>query len=304
LPLVAIPLVFVAAAAAATIASHLGESPANALFNRVLSETGSPSSGPCRIVGGRLRAQLSDEAPDPRITAVLPGLAHAPVVPPSHSAVALAERNSGGAVLARTIREVHLPGGITLIVYVAHGQGPFTLVDPKRCLGARLAKLAELQPGAESPLRRRVARMIEESPGSDPQVQSLSLLHRERGLLGGGASFPVSSRQRLATGVLFSGSGCKRHRCSPVLYGGIAGPKTAYLTLAPAPEAHTHRAGASRRIAVVQGLFAFTVPRDTGPEILTERARDGRAFAANLLPRGRPAPRGRLSEEHRSTQGP
>jgi hypothetical protein len=281
--LVAMPLVFVAAAAAATIATRIGESPANALFSRVLTATGSPSSGPCRIVGGRLHAPLSDEAPDPLITAVLPGLASTPRVPPSASAVALAEHNSGGAVLARTIREVHLPDGITLIVYVAHGQGPFTLVDPKRCLSARLAELAQLRPDADDPLRRQVARTIEASPDTDPGAQSLSLSHREHDLLGGGASFPVGPRQPLSTGVLFSGSGCERRRCSPIFYGGIAAPKTAYLTLTPVRHTGTHRGRIRRRIAVVEGFFAFTVPRGTGPELVIERARDGGVLAASPL---------------------
>jgi hypothetical protein len=283
--LTAIPLVFVAAAAAATIATRAGESPANVLYSRVLGDTGG-LFGPCRMVGGRLHARLSDEAPDPRITAVLPGLARAPSVPPRPSAVAWAEHNSGGALLARTIREVRLPGGFTLIVYVAHGQGPFTLLNPLRCLDARLVKLAQLRPDAHDPLRRRVARRIEESADTDPQVQSISISLREHGLLGGGGSFPVSPGRRLNTGVLFSGSGCERHRCSPIYFGGIADRRTAYLTLAPAPHAQGRRGRVHRRIAVVQGFFTFAVPRDTGPEVVIERTRGGRVLAASPLPLG------------------
>jgi hypothetical protein len=284
LALVAIPFVFVAAAAA--IVTQSGESPAQALENRVLTltETGSATKGPCRIVGGRHRAPLSEEAPDPGITAVLPRLATAPADPPATRAVALAEADSGGAVLARTIREIHLPDGITLILYVAHGQGPFTLVDPQRCLAARLATLARLRPGTHDPLRHEVARKLEDLPDTTPGVQSLSLYYSQGGV-DGGASFPLlPGERRLPTGILFSGEGCRRRgRCAPSHYGGIVGPATAYLTLAPAPHPAGNGRGVHRHVAVVQGVFAFTLPNGTGPEIVTQRARNGRALARSRL---------------------
>jgi hypothetical protein len=286
LVLVAVPFVF-AAAAAAAIVTQSGESPALALENRVLTltGTGSATKGPCRILGGRHRAALSDEAPDRGITAVLPQLATAPRDPPAPRAVALAESDSGGAVLARTIREVDLPQGITLIVYVAHGQGPFTLVNPRRCLAARLATLARLRPGTHDPLRREVARKLERLPDTTPGVQSLSLHYSQGDVDGGGASFPLLPGEReLPTGVLFSGDSCSAGgHCSPVHYGGIAGPTTAYLTVAPAPHAGRHNLGVRRRVAVIHGLFAFTLPNDVGPEIVTQRARDGRALATSPL---------------------
>ena len=212
LALIAISFVF-AAAAAAAIVTRSGESPARALENRVLTltDTGSATKGPCRIVGGRHRATLSDEAPDAGITATLPRLATAPPDPPSPRAVALAENDSGGAVLARTIREVHLPQGIALIVYVTHGQGPFTLLDPLRCLDERLATLDRLRPAADDPLRREVARRLKDLPDTTPGVQSLSLHYSQGGVDGGGTSFPLlrenggcrqasSSRAPAATG--------------------------------------------------------------------------------------------------------
>lgn len=289
----AISLVFVAAAAAATIVSQSGESPADRLLNRVMAEAG--RSGSCRTTGPR-KAGLSNEAPGPGITAVLPELAAAPHDPPSAAVVASAERNSGGAVLARTIRVIRVPGGFSLIVYVAHGQGPFTLLDPLRCRTARLARLAWLRPNPRDRLRREVAAMLENMPETDPGLQSLTIDRREdrrgRAIDGGGASFPLlNSYSQLPTGVLLSGSGCEntgphhRPRCTPIFYAGIAKRATAYLTLQPAanPPAGSHRHGVTRRVGVSQGLFAFTLPRGSGAETITQRARDGKPLTTKPL---------------------
>lgn len=292
LALVAIPLLF-AAAAAAKIVTQADESPANALVNRVLGDTG--ASAACRMTGPR-KSGLSSEAPDPRITATLPALAHPPRDPPAPAVVALAERDSGGAVLARTIRVVRLPDRISLIEYVAHGEGPFTLVDPRRCEAARLALLARLRPGRHDRLRETVARQLTQMPETNPGTQSITLNHLEQRpgapLDGGGASFPLSATDAvLPTGVLFSGSGCEYARpghpayCTPILYGGIVKPATAYLTLQPAPRIPATGDGRRirRRVGVREGLFAFTVPRDTGPELVVQRARDGRPLAVSSL---------------------
>jgi hypothetical protein len=293
LVLVAIPLMFVAAAAAAKIVTQSGESPENALLNRVLGETG--RSAACRMTGPR-KSGLSSEAPDPVITATLPALARPPHDPPPPAVVALAERGSGGAVLARTIRVVALPDGLSLIAYVAHGQGPFTLVDPRRCLAARAARLGALRPRAHDRLRAIVEQELMRMPETNPGTQSLTLTRREQRagapLDGGGASFPVlGGEAALATGVLFSGSGCEPARpghpahCSPIYYGGIVKPATAYLTLQPAPgtPSTTGARRIRRRIGVREGLFLFTVPRGTGPEVVVQRSRDGRPLARSPL---------------------
>jgi hypothetical protein len=303
--LITVPLVFAAAAAAAKIVTQSGESPENVLINRVLGETG--RSAACRVTGPR-KSGLSNEAPDPVITATLPALARPPHDPPPPAVVALAERGSGGAVLARTIRVVALPDGLSLIEYVAHGEGPFTLVDPRRCLAARLARLAALRPRAHDRLREAVARELRRMPETNPGTQSLSLTKLERRpgapLDGGGASFPVlTTETTLATGVVFSGSGCEYARpghpayCSPIYYGGIVKPDTAYLTLQPAPRVTwpgTRRI--RRRIGVNEGLFLFTVPRGTGPELVVQHARDGKVLAESSL-QGSPRPRARGGRE-------
>jgi hypothetical protein len=293
LVLLAIPFVFAAAAAAAKIVTQSGESQENALVNRVLAETSGWAA--CRGTGPR-KSRLSSEAPDPVITATLPALARPPHDPPPPAVVALAERNSGGAVLARTIRVVALPDGLSLIEYVAHGQGPFTLVDPRRCLQARVARLGELRPRAHDRLRKIVARELMRMPETNPGTQSLTLTRREQRagapLDGGGASFPVlPGEATLATGVLFSGYGCENARpghpahCSPNYYGGIVKPQTAYLTLQPAPDARAtpRERRIRRRIAVREGLFLFTVPRGTGPEVVVQRTRDGKPLARSPL---------------------
>ncbi len=292
LVLVAIPLVFVAAAAAAKIVAQSGESPENVLIDRVLGETG--RSAACRMTGPR-KSGLSSEAPDPVITATLPALARPPHDPPPPAVVALAERGSGGAVLARTIRVVAMPDGLSLIEYVAHGQGPFTLVDPRRCLQARVARLGELRPRAHDRLREIVTQELMRMPETNPGTQSITLTRREQRagapLDGGGASFPViASEAALPTGVLFSGSGCENARpghpahCSPIYYGGIVKPATAYLTLQPAPGARSRGTRRiRRRIGVREGLFLFTVPRGTGPEVVVQRSRDGKPLARSPL---------------------
>jgi hypothetical protein len=293
LVLIAVPLVFVAAAAAAKIVTQSGESPENVLFNRVVGDTG--RSAACRMSGPR-KSGLSNEAPDPVITATLPALARPPHHPPPPAVVALAERNSGGAVLARTVRVVALPDRLSLIAYVAHGQGPFTLVEPRRCLAARLGRLAQLRPRAHDRLREIVTQELRRMPETNPGTQSLTLTRREQRagapLDGGGASFPVlPGEAALATGVLFSGSGCENARpghparCSPIYYGGIVKPDTAYLTLEPTNGGRTgmRRHEIRRRIGVREGLFLFTVPRGTGPEVVVQRSRDGRPLARSPL---------------------
>jgi hypothetical protein len=191
---------------------------------------------------------------------------------------------------------VALPDGLSLIAYVAHGQGPFTLVEPRRCLAARLARLAQLRPSAHDRLREIVAQELRRMPETNPGTQSLTLTRRElragAPLDGGGASFPVlPGEASLATGVLFSGSGCENARpghpahCSPVYYGGIVKPATAYLTLEPVPGARSAPGArrVRRRIGVREGLFLFTVPRGTGPELVVQRSRDGRPLARSPL---------------------
>jgi hypothetical protein len=302
-----IPLVFVAAAAAATFVAQSGESAADRLLNRILASTG--HSAACQTTGPR-KSSLSTEAPDPRITAVLPELAGPPPASPGAAVIALAERNSGGAVLARTIRVVTVPGGFSLIVYVAHGQGPFTLVDPQRCLTARLTRLAQLHPDPHDRLWQTVARELRDMPETDPGLQSLTIDRRDhrkgQPIYGGGASFPLlNSYSTLPTGVLLSGSGCEhagphhRTRCSPVFYGGIAKRATAYLTLQPAKSVGPApaRPGITRRIGVSQGFFAFTLPRDIGPETISQRGRGGKALATEPLYGTGPSPR----SKHAST---
>jgi hypothetical protein len=309
--LIAVPLVFAAAAAAAKIVTQSGESPENVLINRVLGETGRSAS--CRMTGPR-KSGLSNEAPDAVITATLPALARPPHDPPSPAVVALAERNSGGAVLARTIRVVALPDGLSLIEYVAHGEGPFTLVDPRRCLQARLARLAALRPRAHDRLREIVAQELRRMSETNPGTQSLTLTKLERRpgapLDGGGASFPVvATEATLATGVLFSGSGCEYARpghpayCSPIYFGGIVKPDTAYLTLQPAPRATwPGTRPIRRRIGVNEGLFLFTVPRRTGPELVVQHARDGKVLAESSLQGTRPRARGGSEEVVRAVR--
>ena len=146
-------------------------------------------------------------------------------------------------------------------------------------------------------------------PDTNPGTQSLTLtkLDQRPGapLDGGGASFPVlATEATLATGVVFASSGCEYARpghpanCSPIYYGGIVKPDTAYLTLQPAPRA-TMTPGmrrVRRRIGVNEGLFLFTVPRCTEPELVVQHARDGKVLAESSL-QGSARPRARGGRE-------
>ncbi|MHB1571850.1 MAG: hypothetical protein ACYC0H_21960, partial [Solirubrobacteraceae bacterium] len=298
---------FVAAAAAATIATRSSESPADRLLNQVMRLTHSGSrSGPCALYGRRHAAPLSDETLDPRLAAELPALASAPPSPPGARLVAMVEHNSGGAILARTIREVRLPGGITLVVWVDHGLAGFQTVNPRRCLAARLAKLAELRPDPHNALREAVARAIQRMRDTNDKQQALSLLQLRDGSLQGGDSFPLRpGPRRLPTGVLFSSSACNAaHVCSPTLYGGIAAPDVAYLTVAPAPHAGHRGRRVRRRVAVVEGFFAFTLPLGSGRETVTQRTRNGTPLITTPLherspPSERPTPSSTGAEEER-----
>ena len=283
--LIVVPLLSAAVATAATVIVRSGPPPGEQLLKEVLSITHSGrSAGPCAVAGGPKRPQrLTREAPDSRITKVLPQLASPPKHRPSARTIAMVEHGSGGPVLARTIREVKLPNGIKLIVWVSHGSEGFSTVEPKRCLAARLAALATLRPNPHDLLRNRVAHRLKTMSDIQPAPQSLSL---QVGSKGGGVSLPLNEHGKpLPTGVMFNGDSCSpRHGhtiCAPLIYVGIARPDVAYVTIAPARP--RERRGVRRRIAVRQGVFAFRLSKSAGAEVIVQRSRYGRVLVSKPL---------------------
>jgi hypothetical protein len=275
------PLAFAAAAAGAIIA-RTGESPSMALLGHVLR--GTDHTAACSSSGAR-RSALSEDSPYPQITAVLPGLATFPRTPPPAAAVALARNGGGGPVLARTIRVVNAADGIQMLLFVARGNGPFTLLNPETCLRTRLALLDSLRPNPHDQLRLAVARSIRAMRDTNPGLESVSLLvlRGPPGIgRGSGSSVPVlPGAAALPTGEWSAGQGCRHaphsHRpvCSPIVYTGVAGPGVASIAVRPSGAGPAQRKSVQRRVAVSQGVFAFTLPLHHGPEVLVELARDG-----------------------------
>jgi hypothetical protein len=262
-------------ATAATQLGHTGGSEEKArslAFRAIVDTKGAPA---CSIVGHAV-ASVVDDPPRPEVTAVLPELATAPAHPVTPAALAFVRRRAGGAVLGRTVRLIAVGERRRLLVFVAYGQGPFTLADPLGCLRARRARLAELRPDAGDPVRRAADRVLAESRDTTPTAQTLTVLDvppgRPAPAAGAGAGIPIVPGQALPTGILFQGSD---------LYAGIAKPGASSITLRPSRK--NTRLAILRRVAVHHGLFAFSLPRHTGPLILTQRAADGRALGTQRV---------------------
>lgn len=259
----------------ATAATQLGRSGGNEDRGRKLAVEAvkdtrrAPS---CRIVDTR-DAPIVDDAPPPELAAILPQLATAPSRPVPSEDLAFARRHAGRAILGRTLRLVPVGGGRRLLVFVAFG-GPFAVIDPKGCLRARQDRLAVLAPDANDPVRKAADRVLAELRDTMPDAQMLNLLVLPPGHSGPsfGAGMELESRAPLPRAIVAYGSG---------VYVGIAKPSATSITLRPGRKGT--RRGIRRRVAVHYGLFAFSLPRHTGPLILTQRTADGRVLGSERL---------------------
>jgi hypothetical protein len=65
------------------------------------------------------------------------------------------------------------------------------------------------------------------------------------------------------------------------VYVGVAKRGATSITLRPARK--SARRGVHHRVAVHDGLFAFSLPQHTGPIVLSQRAADGRALGSERL---------------------
>ena len=256
----------------ATAATQLGhgtgnEEKARKLAFQAVKDTG--HAPPCRTVEKR-DAPIIDEAPPPEVTAGLPDLAAAPPVV-SSELLTFVRRRAGGPVLGRTLRLIAVGGGRRLLVFVAHGQGGFTPADPAGCLRARRARLAVLAPDASDPVRKLADRFLAQLRDTMPGAESLdvNVVPPGQSSPGFGTGMPLTSGTPLPTGIVVYGSG---------VYVGIAKPGATSITVRPAR--NNGRTSVRRRVAVHYGLFAFSLPRHTGPLVLTQRAADGRALGS------------------------
>ena len=261
-------------ATAATQLGHAGstESRGRELAFRAVKDTRHVPA--CRSFNAR-DVTIVDDPPPPEFAAVLPELAAAPPRPIPPDALTFARRTAGRGILGRTVRLIAVGGGRRLLVFVAYG-GPFTVVDPQGCLRARSARLAVLAPDANDPVRKVAQRVLDGLRDTKPEAKALNLLVLPPGHSGPsfGTSIGLESSVPLRSGILLYGSG---------VYVGIAKRGARSITLRPARKGA--RRGVRRRVAVHRGLFAFSLPRHTGPIVLTQRAADDRALGSERLRR-------------------
>jgi hypothetical protein len=266
LALAPLALVGGVATAATQLRHGTGNENARSLAFQAVKDTSHEPA--CRMVGERT-ATIVDDAPPPAVTAALPELEAAPsVVPPP--LVAFVRRRAGGPILGRTLRLIPLGGGRRLLVFVAHGMDDFTLTDPAGCLRARRARLAQLRPDPNDPVRRAAERVLASYRDTMAGAESLDItvVPPGRATPGFGTGIPLSGGNPVPTGIVVYGGG---------LYVGIAKPQATSITLRRA------RSNQRRRIAVHHGFFAFTLPRHTGRMVLTQRAADGRPLGRQRI---------------------
>jgi hypothetical protein len=217
----------------------------------------------CRTVALN-EAPVVDDAPSPEFAAALPGLAALTPRAAPADVVALARRQAGRAILGRTLRVVSVSDRLRLVVFVSYGDGPVALVDPQACLAARRALLAVLAPDPNDATRQTADRLLAQMRDTMPNAQTLNLIVVRGRRLGPSIGAGMALTRPLPEGIVVYGGG---------VYVGIAKPLATSIALRS-----TRRHGLRRRVAVHHGLFAFTLPRHTGPMVLTQRAADGQVL--------------------------
>lgn len=224
----------------------------------------------CTTVAPTSRLVLSDSAPLPEITTVLPSLASAAPSDDQARALSLIPRGSAsGAVLRRTVRTIAVGRGVTLVVYVQQGPGMRPVSDPDACGQARRERAAALDKGRSEDVKRWAERRLAEMQDTAPGSQTLWVsAHQRRGASGSGT--PVRHGRPLHPGLLFHGGVGRAHQS---IYVGIASPRASHMLV------RTKRRGRMRgvpeRVAVTQGFYAVVLPAGTGPVQLREVTANG-----------------------------
>ena len=198
------------------------------------------------------------------------GSSAAPVSPQVR---ALVRRQAHGEVLSRTIRLVAAGGGRRLLAYVTASRDPRTVVDREGCQRAERARLLELHP-ADDAVRRLARRLLaDQQRRRVPRGQMLYVsLIGERGTAGAAAGVS-DGRRGVPTGVILGSTSLG--------YAGISVARAASVRVTTTNPRSGHPV--RRTYPVRERLFAFTLPRDTGPVEVRQLAADGGTLAVQTL---------------------
>ncbi len=182
---------------------------------------------------------------------------------------ALVRRQARGVVLSRSVRLVSARGGRRVLAYVSGSGGAFAVADRSACDRARRARLLELHPGDDAVRRLARRRLADEQRVLAPRGQLLFVTLFDRHS-SAGASAGVSNGDRaVPTGVLFSSTSAG--------YAGISVPRAKTVRVSTT-DPHSRRP-LRRTYPVRERLFAFTLPRYSGPVEVRQLAADGRTLA-------------------------
>jgi hypothetical protein len=260
----------VLASGAAVAATHLGGGPTAEAAGRKIALQAvrdTRGSSACQQVRPVSRRAFSDAAPLSEITAALPALkTPAPAREQARALSMVPGAASDRPILRRTARTIAFRDDITVLVYVQQGAGVTSLRDPGACAAARRDRVARLGHGRSADVRGWALRQLAEMRDTTPRVQTLWVSAQLAGQSNrGGSGSPVVPGQRVASGLLFSGSAFRRAQ----IYVGLADPRATRIRVRAAHRVRTHV------IEVIEGLFALVLPRHTGPVELVQLRRDG-----------------------------
>jgi hypothetical protein len=222
---------------------------------RVARETSSQHI--CRLVPARVGATTVVAPLAPPVAALVAG--------GDAAAMRAAQRtNRGGPVVAGSAREVRFGDGTRVVLWVAMGEGGFTIADPAGCLTARVAQLARDLPDPGSRLRQKAEMILRTSRDTTPGQQMLWVVRpTEHGA--GGAGIALSGAP-LPTGQVFSSRG---------EHVGLTGPAAVRVSV--------DGRSLHRSVPVVGRVFVVRLPSGTRPVVLRLRAADGAVLKTQTL---------------------
>jgi hypothetical protein len=211
----------------------------------------------CRLVPARVGATTVVASLAPPVAALVAG--------GDEAATRAARRsNRGGPIVAGSAREVRFGGGSRVLLWVALGQGDFTLADQAGCLAARVAQLARDLPDPGSRLRQKAETILRTSGDTLPGRQILWVV-RPSAHGFAGAGIPLDSRP-LPTGDVLASRG---------EYVGLTGPAAVRVSV---DGRRLHRS-----VPVVGRVFVLRLPDRTGPVVLRLRAAGGVVLKTQTL---------------------
>ncbi len=265
--LLVVPLALAGGGAGATalVGPDGVEKAARRLEVRALRETARDPS--CRYADALRRGVLVEGFVPSEVSRVLPALRRPGRRTPA-GADEVAARVGGFRILRASLLVGRFDGGLRLAAGVTEGAGLGRFVDPAACLAARQAVVRRVRPDAEDAVR--VAALERQRRADDVRPGARTFWVWQYGDRGsGGSGITIRAGRPIPTGLLGSGSGG---------YVGIARSE------ATAIDVRSRRTGRRlARVAPQDGLFAFRLPRGTGPLSLRQLAADGRVVARQRL---------------------